>query len=233
MVALALMLGSMSEAFTNVVSDAIMVIQSRRDKRYGSQDFVSLMFLATGIGGVIGCIFAGLVTQYSHPKWCFFSYAFLGIIVSLFACRLTPESERDQVVEDGESGISSSQQSYEFRVRKERILQKQSREEVYSTIPKREGFCYNLGKNCRIIGRALTHREIYFLVIFFLVYALINPRFEEFSYFFLLNVVHITKFIFSLLVLIGQICNVIGALIYRAWCRDTETRWMVFFAFVA
>ena len=79
------------------------------------------MFLSTGIGGIIGCIFAGLVTEYSHPKWCFFSYAFMGIFVSIYACRLTQESERDKVVEDGESAISSSQQSYEFRVRRERI----------------------------------------------------------------------------------------------------------------
>jgi hypothetical protein len=52
----------MSEAFVNVVSDAIMVIQSRRDKKYGSQDFVTLIYLSTGVGGVFGCIFAGLMT---------------------------------------------------------------------------------------------------------------------------------------------------------------------------
>ena len=72
---------------------------------------------------------------------------------------------------------------------------------MYSTIPKREGFCYNFGKNCRIIGKALTYREIYFLVIFFLTFAVLNPRFEEFTYFFLLNVIHISKLVFSLLVL--------------------------------
>ena len=58
------------------------------------------MYLSTGSGGVIGCIFAGVMTEYYHPKWCFFYYAFMGLFVSIFACRLTKESERDKVVND-------------------------------------------------------------------------------------------------------------------------------------
>ena len=46
-------------------------------------------------------------------------------------------------------------------------------------------------------------KEIYFLVIFFLAKAIIVPSFEEFSYFFLMNVVGISKFIFAVLVLVG------------------------------
>jgi len=86
-----------------------MVIQSRKDKHYGSQDFVTLMYLSTGFGGVCGCIFAGLMTQYYHPKWCFFYYSFFGLIVSIAACRLTKESEMDKVVGDIDSVISTSQ----------------------------------------------------------------------------------------------------------------------------
>ena len=97
-VALVLATASMSEAFTNVVSDAIMVIQSRKDKAYGSQDFVTLMYLGWGVGGVAGCIFAGVMTEFYHPKWCFFFYSFFGIIVSVFACRLTKQSEKDQKI---------------------------------------------------------------------------------------------------------------------------------------
>ena len=113
----------MSEAFTNVVSDAIMVIQARREPLYGSQDFVTLMFLCWGIGGVIGCVYGGVMTEYSHPKWCFFTYSFLGIIVSAFACCLTKRSEQDRVKGESlsEEAISTSQESYEFRVRRERM----------------------------------------------------------------------------------------------------------------
>ena len=75
-------------------------------------------------------------------------------------------------------------------------------------------------------------REIYFIVIFFIAKGLLNPTFEEFSYFFLLNVIGISKFTFALLVLIGNICHVVGALFYKAFCRSVETRWMVLFAMI-
>lgn len=97
-------------------------------------------------------------------------------------------------------------------------------------IEKRDGFCYNLKKNCQAIGRAIQMREIYFIVIFFIAKGILNPTFEEFSYFFLLNVIGISKFMFALLVLIGNICHVVGALFYKAFCRSVETRWMVLFA---
>jgi Na+/melibiose symporter-like transporter len=73
-------------------------------------------------------------------------------------------------------------------------------------------------------------REIYCIVIFFILKGLLNPTFEEFSYFFLLNVIGISKFMFALLVLIGNICHVVGALFYKAFCRSVDTRWMVLFA---
>jgi len=75
-------------------------------------------------------------------------------------------------------------------------------------------------------------REIYQLVIFFLLLATLNPSFNEFSYFFLLNVIGISKFMFSMLVLIGQLCHILGALIYKAFCRNVDTRWMVAFSLV-
>jgi len=75
-------------------------------------------------------------------------------------------------------------------------------------------------------------REIYFIIIFFIVKGILNPTFEEFSYFFLLNVIGVSKFLFALLVLVGQICHVIGALLYKAFCRNVDTRWMIFWAMV-
>lgn len=61
-VALLLATASFSVAFINVVSNAIMVIQSRRDRNFGSQDFVTLLYLSSGTGGVTGCITGGLIT---------------------------------------------------------------------------------------------------------------------------------------------------------------------------
>jgi len=75
-------------------------------------------------------------------------------------------------------------------------------------------------------------REIYQLVFFFLALATINPSFSEFSYFFLLNVIGISKLMFSMLVLIGQCCHILGALIYKAFCRNVDTRTMVLISFI-
>ena len=46
-------------------------------------------------------------------------------------------------------------------------------------------------------------REIYFVIIFFISKSILIPTFEEFSYFFLLNIIGISKFVFALLVLLG------------------------------
>jgi hypothetical protein len=70
-------------------------------------------------------------------------------------------------------------------------------------VPKREGFCFDLRKNCGAIGKALLMREIYQIVIFFLGKGVLNPSFEDFQYFFLLNVIHISKLMFAILVLVG------------------------------
>ena len=76
-------------------------------------------------------------------------------------------------------------------------------------------------------------KEIYFLVIFFISVALLSPTFEEFIYFFYLNVIGISKLLFAALYLVGQICHIVGALVYKAWCRQVDTRWMIFWGMVA
>ena len=107
------------------------------------------MFLCWGIGGAVGCIYAGLITEYFHPKWCFFTYSFLGIIVSAFACCLTKRSEQDRVRGEIQSeNISTSQESYEFRFRREAIANGATLEQARAQSPPvRTGFCYNLKKN--------------------------------------------------------------------------------------
>lgn len=115
-------------------------------------------------------------------------------------------------------------------VRRERILERRSRAEVYEPVPPRDTFWYSLGRNCRAIGHSLTYKEIYLIVIFILVTAVVNPTFQEFTYFFVLDVCRISKLYFAFLVLVGQICYVVGALTYKAFCRRVETRWMLFWA---
>jgi len=63
--------------------------------------------------------------------------------------------------------------------------------------------------------------------------GILNPSFSEFAYFFLLDVIHISKLIFALLILIGAICSIIGALIYKSFFRAVDTFWMILAAMIA
>ena len=197
------------------------------------------MYLSTGTGGTIGCIFGGLMTQNYHPKWCFLAYSFMGIIVTGFALFLTKESERDSTEADeeirqSEGDISTSLEDYESEQRRELEAMGVPREQAQArNIPKRDGFCYNLKKNLQAIGRAILRREIYFLVIFFILKGILNPSFREFTYFFLLNEIHISKFTFAMLELLGSICNVLGAIIYKSFLRSIDTRTIILVAFIS
>ena len=175
------------------------------------------------------------MTQYHHPKWCFFWYSFMGLIVSLAACFLTPLSEDDRIASDEaeDSDISTSLEQYNAEQRRQMVSRGQSQASVNQReIPVRTGFCYRLKKNCQAIGRAIKMREIFCIIIFFVLRGILNPTFEEFSYFFLLGTIGISKFMFAILTLVGQICHVIGALLYKAFCRSVDTRWMIFWAMV-
>ena len=76
----------------------------------------------------------------------------MGLVVTLFACFLTKESELDKVSEfDGktDSDFSTSLENYEEGVRRELIAMGEPATSVNQReIPKRDGFCYNLKKNC-------------------------------------------------------------------------------------
>jgi hypothetical protein len=43
--------------------------------------------------------------------------------------------------------------------------------------PGEEGFWYNFKRNMRGIGNSLLRKEIYFLIIYFILDGLINPSF--------------------------------------------------------
>lgn len=192
-VALVLSLTSFAEAFTNVISQAMMVVQARRDAQFGQQDFVTVMYVFTALGGATGCVFGGLMTQYYHPKWCFFWYSFFGLLIIVFALFLTKDSEEDiteQYIQLDSDDVSTSEEEYQSEFRRGvRQTQSGNIQDNEIQVPARQGLCFNFRKNCVGIGKALVMREIYFLVIFIVAYAILSPSFADFTYYFLLDVI--------------------------------------------
>lgn len=102
---------------------------------------MTLQYLLIGFGGIIGCLFAGLVTEYHHPKWVFFAYSFVGLINAYFACRLTKNCEIEKqgtfIQCETVDSISFSEERYEFSVRQERVAMDLNRNEVLAEVPQR------------------------------------------------------------------------------------------------
>ncbi len=72
-------------AFISVVTEAIMVTESREDLNFGAQDFLALNFFSRGVGGVVGSIFGGSLTENYDPSYVFLWYSLIGIILMAFA----------------------------------------------------------------------------------------------------------------------------------------------------
>ena len=59
--------------FIDVVTDAMLIAASRRNKERGAEDLQSLRFALYSIGGVCGSLVGSLYTQRFHPRYSFFS----------------------------------------------------------------------------------------------------------------------------------------------------------------
>ena len=175
---------------------------------------VSLAWLTQGIAGVVGCIVAAIMTEKYHPRYSFLGYGLYGLVLFIACFFLSAASEREYArgevpyQSDFSSELKDGQTPSEAAASRKRI-----QDEIGA--PGEEGFCYNFKRNMRGIGYALMRREIYFLIIYFILDGLTNPSFADFTYFFYLNVIGISKMMFAMLTLIGQVCQVIGVILFE------------------
>jgi hydrogenase/urease accessory protein HupE len=54
---------------------------------------LALASICIGLGGIVGCIAGGLITQYSHPKYSFVTFSICGIILSFVAFNMPVSCE--------------------------------------------------------------------------------------------------------------------------------------------
>lgn len=199
-----LALTSMAEAFMNVVVDAMLCKQARKDPEHGSQDLISFSWMATGVGGIMGCVIGGVMTQYFHPRYSFLLYSIFGMISAVNGMQLTKESESDQVELNESQDSLASQQP--------------------------EGFYAKLRLNISQIISAIKMPEIYLVILYFVFSGLTSPDFSDFSYYFMLNVIKLSKFQYSMLGLIGSFTGVLGTIYFEKYLKDIEVRTLIYYA---
>lgn len=82
------------------------------------------------------------------------------------------------------------------------------------------------------LWNAIQRREIYFVILYFLIDGLTNPSFSDFGYFFMLNVIGLSKFMFAMITLVGSLCSMVGVVIYEAFLKEVEVRWLLFWSVI-
>lgn len=162
-----------------------------------------------------------------HPKYAFLGYGIYGFILGIACFFLSRNSERDFL--PGEEPVRSdySSEVMGMQTPSDAARVRRAYEDTLPPVGK-EGCCYNTKKNFRLIGQALKRKEIYCIVIYFILDGLTNPSFADFTYFFLMNVIGVSKFMFAMITLIGQVCQVIGVIVYEKFLKEVEVRWILF-----
>jgi len=74
--------------------------------------------------------------------------------------------------------------------------------------------------------------EIYLVIFYFLISGVIQPDFGDFSYYFMLNVVNISKFQYSMLGTIGSLTGIFGTMYYEQYLKDIEVRTLLYWSTV-
>jgi MFS family permease len=84
---------ALSTAFSDVVVDGLMVGQCRLDPDYGSEDLQTISWVSLGLGGIIGSISGGLITEYTESRYVFYVCAIFGVLITAQACSLNKQIE--------------------------------------------------------------------------------------------------------------------------------------------
>jgi len=79
----------------DVVVDGLMVVQQRRDPTSGSEDLQTYSWCLVGVGGVIGSLTGGFLTQYDATRWCFLIASVVGFLIAFSGLLMDKKLEQD------------------------------------------------------------------------------------------------------------------------------------------
>ena len=85
----------LSGAVMDVVVDGLMVVQQRNDPENGSENLQSFCWSFLAIGGVIGSLCGGYITEYIDPRWAYAVMAVFGFAVMTAGILMDSHLEQD------------------------------------------------------------------------------------------------------------------------------------------
>ena len=85
----------------------------------------------------------------------------------------------------------------------------------------------DISENFQEIKEALKIPEFNRMLMYILLSGLLVPTFDSFQYFFLLDVVGISKFTFSMLTMLTFACFLVGTQLYNRFFKEKEYRNLV------
>jgi hypothetical protein len=183
------MVMSLTVAALDVIVDSIMVIQSRRYPESGSDELQSYSWVCLSFGGILGSLFAALLTQNYSPRWSFLVSAGPPLLMLAVALRLDASIEQNEGQE----------------------------EEAH------QGFWVELKRNLSEVNTAV-HEPVFRRVILFLLLNSLTPTFGSFGYYFMLDVVGVSKFTIGMLGVLGYTSLMAGSALYQCGCHKKEFR---------
>ena len=84
------------------------------------------------------------------------------------------------------------------------------------------GFWADLKRNCGQIKEAFKIRPFYCLILYLILTGLFVPSFSSFGYYFMLDVIKLSKFTYSMLTVLGFFCILVGTQLYNRYLKDKE-----------
>ena len=89
------------------------------------------------------------------------------------------------------------------------------------------GFWAELKRNMYEIKEAFKIREYYLIILYLFIGGFLVPSFGSFGYYFILDVVGISKFTYSMLTVLAYIWLLLGTQIFNKYFKESEYRKLI------
>lgn len=147
-----------------------------------------------GLGGIIGGVSGGLITQFMDSHYIFYIFGFMGFLIMISACAISNSIEAEQ-----SDVINMS-------------------------------LCNRIYTNFSDIKTGFKVRELTRSVIFFFLLGCLVPTFQDFFYYYQLEVVGFSKLTYALIGSLGFFYLIMAMQLYNIYLKERETKIMMFIA---